>query len=102
LYNFPNTKKEWWEIVDKYWIDLFKILNMFIDTSELYEYEGKISSETINQKIIEFKENRNYELVRWLEQAWLNAPDSIDIHSIRGWSILCDLCSEEYVLYLED
>ncbi len=37
-----------------------------------------------------------------LEQAWGAAPDSPRIHSIPGWSVLCDLCSEGHAIREEE
>lgn len=33
-------------------------------------------------------------MLRLLNDAWWNAPDRPEIHSIPGWDILCDLCSD--------
>jgi hypothetical protein len=40
-------------------------------------------------------------LCDWLNNVWIRAPDSIVIHSWPSWNVLCDLCSEEEVLYPE-
>ncbi len=37
-------------------------------------------------------------LVNYLNQTWQNAPDEFWIHELPSWGVLCDLCSESYVL----
>ena len=40
-------------------------------------------------------------LVTLLNETWFGLPESMDCHSLPGFGILCDLCSEAGVLGLE-
>jgi predicted N-acyltransferase len=83
---YPKTKEEYWLLVDAHWEDLYNILFSFLDKNEL--------SKADNLRL-----TKNSDLSFLFQHAWENAPDSKSIHYIPGWNILCNLCSESYVLY---
>lgn len=86
-YSYPKTAEEWWNNVDTYWDKLYDILARFIPPEVLKEKDPD-----------KLRLNKDTDLLRLFNDAWWNAPDSPSIHYIPGWSVLCDLCSESYVL----
>lgn len=86
-YSYPRTAEEYWNVVDAHWTNLEAILEKFIDATTLK-----------NKNPNELRLNRSTDLVRLFSEAWCNAPDNRSIHSIPSWGVLCDLCSESYVL----
>jgi len=109
---YPKTKEEWWSNVNEVWEPLLDILNIYLDLwsrKDSWDENGlpivledpTKPSRTLGQYIESLRENNDPELVRWFNRAWLNAPDSPDIHHIPHWGTLCDLCSEEWVLHPE-
>jgi hypothetical protein len=82
--DYPTNKEEYWQFVDQYWEKLANIIRMFApDQVELAR---------------EYAEKNDPRIANIFEESWGNAPDDISIHTIPGWSILCNLCSESYVL----
>lgn len=86
LPEYATNKNEYWLIVDAHWADLYNILTMYLPKEEL-------------SKADKLRLNKDRELVELFENAFFNAPDHAHIHSIPGWHILCDLCSEAHVLW---
>jgi len=86
MITYPKTKEEYWLLVDAHWEDLYDILFRFLPKSELAQADY-------------LRLNMDSEISRLFQHAWENAPDSRSIHSIPSWNILCNLCSESYVLY---
>lgn len=101
-YKSPTNAKEYLNIVDAHWDDLFHILNVYLPTFARYDIDNTLipHNKTLGEHILELKKVRNPRLVRMLNAGWFACPDykaSEGEHT--GWNILCDLCSEEYVLY---
>jgi len=110
---YPKTEDEWWSNVDEAWDSLLNILNTYLDLwskKDGWDDDGNPIEVhcptdppiTLGRHIKKLRENRDPELVRWFNRAWLNAPDNPEIHSIPHWGTLCDLCSEEWVLHPEE
>ena len=93
-YKYPNTKEEYWAIVDKYWSSLLNIILMFGPEYIIHDGESKMLAVAATQ----LKENHSSELVDFFQKTWASAPDTGHIHAIPAWHILCDLCSESYLL----
>jgi hypothetical protein len=83
--DYPSNKEEYWQLVDQHWEDLFDIIFRFAPEFAKLADEARLK-----------KDDR---LSSIFEEAWGNAPDSPHIHYIPSWNILCNLCSEAYVLY---
>ena len=100
---YPETKDEWWQFVEENWTELLSILHKFLPVynRERISREGKV--EEINHTMVEeikvLKNNKDSHLARYFSAAWMAAPDRPGIRNIPGWFVMCDLCSEEYVLY---
>lgn len=85
-YSYPKNKEEYWQNVNDYWENLRDILGMFLSKEQVLLAD-------------EMRQQQNPDIVRILNEAWWLAPDSRGLHSIPSWHVLCDLCSEEHVLY---
>lgn len=85
---YPKTKEEWIATLEKWWDELLCLIDKY-----------KENIEAIKQ----FKDKKDYvSVVNELNSAWVMAPDDIVIHSNPGWNVLCDLCSESYLLEEEE
>ena len=82
----PTTKDEWWQLVDDDWENLSAIFD-------------RVGMDTWDAEV--YKARRDPRLHPILEEVWARAPDKPHIHEWPGWGVLCDLCSESYVLYPE-
>lgn len=98
-YTTPNNSQEYWQIVDDNWNDIKHILNLYLPTFQAQWIDKTTLSISLGEYIEELKNAQNPRLVRVFNAAWFAAPDDIGIWSHKSWGILCDLCSEEYVLY---
>ena len=90
--NCPENRNEWWNLVEKNKKDLSAICLQFCN------YEDPNSYFILHLLIESYIKDKDRKFARLLAQAWENAPDNNQIHSIPGWNILCNLLSEEYVL----
>ena len=107
LYHYPRTSEEWWDNVNTYWSDLLDIILRYIpdditnfDRDEVTSIENSFFLvEKTAVYLTKLKESKNIELDNWLQKTWASAPDNGSIHLNKGWEVLCDLCSENYVLY---
>ena len=82
--DYPTNKEEYFYFIDQYYDKLANIVSLFApDQLELLR---------------EYAEKNDPRIADIFDQCWDNAPDNKSIHSIPGWSILCNLCSESYVL----
>ena len=87
--SYPTNKEEYWHIVDQHWPDLINIIFMY-------------APEMVNAAEKARLEQDAWVITDAFNMAWGNAPDSPHIHYIPSWHILCDLCSESYVLFDEE
>ena len=81
----PRNREEYFSLAERFQDELFDIITNF---------SGRDNAE----EFILFLNERSNSIASILHQAWSDAPDSPWIHSIPGWNVLCDLCSEDYVL----
>lgn len=86
--NYPKTIDEWWDNCEKSW----KLLKPI-----LIKYGGYTE-----QELEKMKADKDPKLSLYYQTAWFKLPDIPAIHSIPGFSILCDLCSESHVLYTKE
>ena len=94
-----NNKSDWWDTVNKYWFQLREILGMYLPMDANKDLRGTILQKSLFYHVENLKECKDIELARYFHAAWGAAPDSPSIHFVPGWGKLCDLCSEDYVLY---
>ena len=83
-YQYPKSAIEWWANVNTYWASLESLIRAW--------------APNLLADAIECRESKNPDLVDVLQTVWNNAPDTPGLHDIPGWNVLCDLCSEQYVL----
>lgn len=100
-----TNKEEWWEAVDYYWIDLCGIVYNKIDCMHpaYAEVGNDKSPETglnIMEELLQLKNNKDPKLARYFAAAWDMASEAY-CYSVPSWGVLCDLLSEEHVLYEE-
>jgi len=100
--SYPKTKEQWWALVDLHWDDLYEICGMFLPLSNRVNCWEMKTPTTMGENIREAREKRWPDLEKYLNGAWWKSPDDPSIHSIPSWGVLCDLCSEAYLLYDED
>jgi hypothetical protein len=101
-----RNKDDWWNVVVHHWDYLLGILADKLDFScTAFEIPGDGKSESTGRIVVEelehLKYNRDAKLARYFHAAWGLSSDSY-AYSVPGWGQLCDLCSEEYVLYEEE
>jgi len=100
--SYPKNEKEWWTSLEEHWENLMAIMAKFLlinpnTTNPEINHHMKL------EDILNAKKNKDgHKLVRYLNDAWFAAPDKPRIHEILSWRILCDLCSESYVLDEQD
>ena len=82
----PRNREEYFSLAEQYRDDLSDIIA---------EFSGRDNAE----KFLLFLNERSNSIASVLPRVWSDAPDRLWIHSIPGWDVLCDLCSEDYVLY---
>jgi hypothetical protein len=83
--DYPTNKEEYWIFVDRHWEDLYDII---------YRFAPELCKDADNYRL-----NQDAKLAGIFQTAWANAPDSPSIHYLPSWNVLCDLCSESYVLF---
>lgn len=101
-YSYPKTKDEWWAIVDKYWPDLILIAQKYIDLDEAIDLDGDMSPNSLLFEATEDKDHRDSKLSSFFQIVWESAPDNGSIHGNKSWNVLCDLCSESFLLFEDD
>jgi len=121
--NYPKTKEEWWKSVDNNWKNIRALivrflpregkefLESFVITAPAAEHirllqVKDILKENLPSDIAYYAEillsNRDPKLLEILNKTWWGMPESIEIRDISGFGVLCDLCSEGYLLEKED
>jgi len=96
--SYPKSREEWWKLVDDNWVDLLEILGRFLPMSGNEDIDQKILVNPLYLEIEKIKTNKDSKLARYFQAAWFAAPDVSSLHGIPGWLLLCDLCSEDYLV----
>lgn len=100
-YTEPETAEQWWANVDEWWAELLSIVERFVKLDQTVEDDGKFLGINGYVHMAQLKQARDPRLAGYFDAAWCNAPDNGAIHTIRGWLVMCDLCSEQWVLHPE-
>ena len=83
---YPTTKQEWIDTLEKWWVpEIVNIINLYA------------TSLVPAAQLCKMKNDYN-QIYIILNKVWCYAPDCVSIHSSPGWDVLCDLCSESYLL----
>lgn len=101
-YHYPKTKKEWWDNVYEYWDDIVLVMGKYVRLNEYASLDGELDTRTLLENAILAKKAKNSNLHLLFQRAWWQAPDHPKIFNDVGWGILCDLCSEGYLLSDDD
>lgn len=97
-----ESREDYWNIVREYKQDLLNIMWQFIPMEKHEWHDGTFLEKPLHRKIDEMIDNEDPEFNSVLQKTWWLAPDDPSIHRIKSWYILCDLCSENWVLYEDD
>jgi hypothetical protein len=99
-YKYPTTYNEYWNTVDEYWIQLLKLFASFLPEFLPNDPSGKNPLDIERTHIIAetLRRTRNPLILVLFNSTWSCAPDDGRIHLLGGWNVLCDLCSEGYLL----
>jgi hypothetical protein len=82
---YPETEEEYRRLVDLYWKDLVYLAHRFSKHTE--------------REMLKLKEKDDLEgLSRIFHKIWWGMPDQEWVRIEPGFFVLCDLCSEDYVL----
>jgi len=76
------NKEQWLNLYLEHRDDFIKLYLMF--AKDVTEQKEKIA---LNERDVQA-------LGSYLQEVWDNAPDAGWIHELKGWRVLCDLCSE--------
>jgi hypothetical protein len=96
-YHYPRNKEEWWKNLEAWWPELLALINTY--GCRLSNPRDPLATmEPAATELERMKQAKDEKMALILEEAWCNAPDHGSIHTNKGWDVLCDLCSESYVL----
>lgn len=100
-YVCPTTAEEYWLVAEKYLEELSQIVYKFYGKNYVTS-DGRTADQAVIKAILKANLRKGPEsFVRILNNSWSEAPDSGEIHLIPGWNVLCDLCSESYLVLQE-
>ena len=97
-YNYPKNKEEWWSVVSEYWVELLTIIERY---APAYINDERGLPIKTHLYVTKLKQNKDIALATVFQETWGAAPDEGTIHLNPAWNVLCDLCSENYVLFEE-
>ena len=128
--DYPKTKDEWWDFVEKYWEQLESIVMNYYPNQSTFPKDGwpltdqslhapqqacntiikslrkeKPIWETLgsfNEYLLNLKRAKDIKLAEIFEESWFGIPETSGSRNIPGLFVFCDLCSESYVLYEEN
>ena len=78
---YAETREEWWFLLNNSWSPLFGIIGRFLPGKQAAAEKAR-------------KAEKAEDLYMILQKAWDAAPDKPWIHELKGWGLLCDLCSD--------
>ena len=93
-----ETSRDWWQSVNDNWVDLLKIMCKFLPMDKNEDIDKDILDFPLIVHVTELKEKEDAKLLSYFKSAWWCAPDCSNTLKIPGWGVLCDLCSEDWVL----
>jgi len=94
-----HNSRDWWFLVNDSWLQLLDLFYRYAPMQSFILENGKILTQPFALYLEELRANQDLELAHYLQKLFASAPDDPSIHRIKGWSELCDLCSEDHVLY---
>jgi hypothetical protein len=98
-----QNQSDWWNLVNENWSNLSAIMARNLPMAGYEDIDHKILTHPLYIEVDKLKQDHDWEtLSRYFQAAWAAAPDESWIHSIPGWGVLCDLCSEIWVFEEND
>jgi len=97
--DYPRSAHEWWALASTYASDIVALLFRVKVRSTKHAALVKLFNTT--EKYKKAVECRNADLAKALSYIWMALPNSKSTQALSGFSVLCDLCSEAYVLTLK-
>ena len=116
----PETAEQWWALVEQYHDELCELVSAFHPCNHSYtdfvitaasaeaacesirdEIRAKESDDPL-EKFEQYCHDKNPKLASLLNEVWFGMPESTEVRSYPGFGVLCNLCSESYVLYEGD
>jgi len=111
---YPENAAEWWALLERHKEQLLDSIGSFhpwYETKHNYKITAtkaedlcKEIRESIKDKgdprvlFEQYLLNRNTEMVGLLNEVWFGMPESQSVRMAPGFGVLCDLCSEAWVL----
>lgn len=99
-YICPTTADEYWVAAAQFERQLIQIISRFVG-DQVRSFQDLIDGKSVDMVISDLIKNKDKRLIELFNSAWAAAPDSGEIHLIPGWHVLCDLCSESYLVLPE-
>ena len=120
--DYPQTAEEWWALVEYHRCILLDLIAVYHPEYRL-DHDHKITArkaEVVRQGVVasivednkllpdpqrrfeKFLKEKNRDMSTLLNEVWWGMPESYESRGANGFGVLCDLCSEAYVLYDED
>lgn len=123
---YPKTAAEWWSLAESHRDNLRRLVLDFHPAARSVPkyWDGKdfpitarnaesaclrvreeISREfdgDVGERFDALLKGREAKLAVLLNETWFGIPESVSAHSIPGFGVLCDLCSEAGVLFAGD
>lgn len=124
--DYPKTKDEWWDFVERYWKQLENIVMQYYPNQSTFPEngwplpEGALQASqqvcntaikslrkenpiwktfgSFNKYLLNLKRTKDPKLAEIFESSWFGMPECIGSRNIPGFDIFCDLCSESHVL----
>lgn len=101
-----KTSKDWWKLVNDHWHNLIKIIAHHIDMNHVaYVAPGDertpYTGRTVEKELEFLRSSKDTKLARYFHATWGLASEGY-AWTVPSWNVLCDLCSEEWVLYEEE
>jgi len=115
--DYPKTAGEWWALFDLHKQEMLDLTSSYHPWYRIPHPEHKITagraevvrqvfatefasdeSECPEARFHRYATLRDSRMVELLNQVWFGMPESMESRDVIGFGVLCDLCSEGYVL----
>lgn len=101
-----KTKNDYWDNVNKHWDNILCLaidhLNMeHMSFIEPGNSDSGITGRTVLEEMTYLRSIRSNKLARYFNAIWSLATDRYANSDMPSWDMLCDLCSEEYLIHEE-
>lgn len=117
--DYQTNKDEWWQLVEKNWEQLERLMRLFHPDGgaadrtamPITAQRAEAVCEGVRQEIRDagkgdpvaraaaLRQQRDPLLSLLFTETWFGLPESAMVRAEPGFGVLCDLCSEAYVLF---